>query len=227
MFKSIKMKHIYRIIIMVIIGMFCFSQMSFAQDKALSKALDKEYKQKLRQYKKEGWAIDGDRSVQVTLLKHFAKLEANPELRVIEGTASNCKSTNICKQVALNNAQNEYARQISAKIEGAFASITKHNSIRPQEDMDKMTGGLINEVCADLSGLLVPSYSIYREKRGVKEYKTYFFVNVEQVVENVEKVLEKSIKETKLTIEEAKAISKFVGDELKNESGVDTDSDSE
>ena len=82
-----------------------------------------------------------------------------------------------------------------------------------------MVGGLVNEVKADLSGVLQPSYSVYREKNGMKEYRTIFFVNEKELVGNMEKVLEQSIKETKLTIEEARSISKFVGDELKKESG--------
>ena len=75
---------------------------------------------------------------------------------------------NVCKQVALNNAQNEYARLVSGKIEGAFASVIKANADRPQEEIDKMTGGLVNEVKADLSGILEPSYSIYKEKYRMK-----------------------------------------------------------
>ena len=215
------MKKLFKILIFVLIGVnicACATQASLA----LSKALDKEYKQKLKEYKKGGWKVDSDRSTEVVILKHLNKLEAYPDLKVITGTSTNCKSTNVCKQVALNNAQNEYARLVSGKIEGAFATIIKANANRPQEEIDKMTGGLINEVKADLSKVLEPSYSIYREKGGLKEYKTFFFVNEAALIGNLEIILEKSIKETKLTIEEARAISKFVGDELRKESSIET-----
>ena len=195
----------------------CAPRVSYAQN--LNKVLEKEYKKKLKEYKKEGWKVESDRSAEVVLMKHFGKLNANEDLKTIIGTSTNCKSTNVCRQAALNNAQNEYARLVSGKIEGAFASIVKSDANRPQDEIDKMVGGLVNEVKADLSGVLQPSYSVYREKDGLKEYRTIFFVNEKELVGNMEKVLEQSIKETKLTIEEARSISKFVGDELKKESG--------
>jgi cobyric acid synthase len=191
---------------------------SFAQD--MNRALEKEYKDKLKEYKKEGWIIDSDRSAEVVLMKHYSKLNANEDLITIKGTATNCRSTNVCKQVALNNAQNEYARLVSGKIEGAFASIIRTNSSCSPEEIDKMYGILINEVKADVSGVLQPSYSIYREKKGVKEYQTIFIVNNNDLIDNMEKALEQSIKETKITIEEVRSISKFVGEELKKELGV-------
>lgn len=193
-------------------------QVTYSQN--LNKVLEKEYKKKLKEYKKDGWKIESDRSAEVVLMKHFNKLNENEDLKTIIGTSTNCKSTNVCRQTALNNAQNEYARLVSGKIEGAFASIVKADANRPQEEIDKMVGGLVNEVKADLSGVLQPSYSVYREKNGLKEYRTVFFVNEKELVGNMEKVLEQSIKETKLTIEEARSISKFVGEELKNESGI-------
>ncbi|MDL2262352.1 hypothetical protein LJC11_02490 [Bacteroidales bacterium OttesenSCG-928-I21] len=190
----------------------------FAQNKALSKALDKEYKQTLKQYKKDGWKIDANgRSMEVTLLKHYEKLNTN-DLVVITGTSSRCNATNICKQVALNNAQNEYARLVSGKIQGAFASIIKANANRPQEEVDKISGGLLNEIEANVAGVLTPSYSIYKANSdGTKEYKTFYFVDEQKANEMLENTFERSIKETKLTIEEAKSIQKFVKDELKNE----------
>lgn len=213
------MKPCFRIALLA--SLICFIIVptdSFSQN--LNRALEREYKQKLKEYKKDGWIIDSDRSAEVVLMKHYAKLNVNEDLKTIVGTSSNCRSTNVCKQAALNNAQNEYARLVSGKIEGAFASIIRTDASHPQAEIDKMVGGLINEVKADLSGVLQPSYSVYREKKGVKEYKTVFFVNEKVLIDNIEKALEKSIKETKITIEEVRSISKFVGDELKKESGV-------
>ena len=203
---------------LVIFGILLWKpQVSVAQN--LNKLLEKEYKNKLKEFKKDGWKIDSDRSAEVILLKHFSKLNDNENLKVVTGVSSNCKSTNICKQAALNNAQNEYARLVSGKIKGAFGSIIKTNANRPQEEIDKMVGGLVNEVEANVSGVLQPSYSVYREnKNGTKEYKTFFFVNENKLLGNIENTLEQSIKETKLTIEEARSISKFVGEELKKES---------
>lgn len=194
-----------------------FLQTSYAQSKTMQRELKKEYKRVLKTFKKEGWKMDNNgRSAEVTLLKYFERLNEDPDLIPIEGTSSNCKSLNVCRQAALNNAQNEYTRLVSGKIVGAFGSIIRSNADRPQEEIDKMVGGLTNEVEADVAGVLEPQYSKYREKDGMKEYITYFFINSKKLEGAIQTSLERSIKETKLTIEEAKSISKFVNDELKS-----------
>ena len=194
-----------------------FMQTSYAQSKTMQRELNKEYKRVLKTFKKEGWKMDNNgRSAEVTLLKYFERLNEDPDLIPIEGTSSNCKSLNVCRQAALNNAQNEYTRLVSGKIVGAFGSIIRSNADRPQEEIDKMVGGLTNEVEADVAGVLEPQYSKYREKDGVKEYITYFFINSKKLEGAIQTSLERSIKETKLTIEEARSISKFVNEELKS-----------
>lgn len=201
------------------ISMGLFLQTSCVQSKTttMQRELDKEYKRVLKTFKKEGWKMDNNgRSAEVTLLKYFERLNEDPDLIPIEGTSTNCKSLNVCRQAALNNAQNEYTRLVSGKIVGAFGSIIRSNADRPQEEIDKMIGGLTNEVEADVAGVLEPQYSKYREKDGTKEYITYFFINSKKLEGAIQTSLERSIKETKLTIEEAKSISKFVNDELKN-----------
>ena len=209
------MKKTLTFVLTIVLGLFL--QTSYAQSKTMQKELNKEYKRVLKAFKKEGWKMDNNgRSAEVTLLKYFERLNEDPDLIPIEGTSSNCKSLNVCRQAALNNAQNEYTRLVSGKIVGAFGSIIRSNADRPQEEIDKMVGGLTNEVEADVAGVLEPQYSKYREKDGMKEYITYFFINSKKLEGAIQTSLERSIKETKLTIEEAKSISKFVNDELKS-----------
>lgn len=213
------MKKVFFIGSIIFLGLLiCAPQTISAQNRRTQKALDNEYKKVLKTMKKNKWKVDSDRSDEVVLMKHFDRLKSNPELLVVEGAVSNCKSSNICKQVALNNAQNYYAKLLSGKIEGAFANVVKHNANRSQEEIDKTVGGLVNDIKADISGALSPSYAKYKENGdGSKEYVRYFFADPNKVVESMEKILEQSIKETKLTIEEARSISKFVNDELRKE----------
>lgn len=194
----------------------CIGMQIPAFSQTLSKALDKEYKSKLKEYKKNGWKVDSDRSVEVVLMKYFSKLDAEG-LKTIPGTASKCKSTNVCRQVALQNAQTEYARLISSKVKGAFGSVIRADANHPQEEIDKTIGGVTTDLEADVSGALEPAYSIYKENGdGTKEYKTYYYRHDEKILNGLQGVLEQSMKETKLTIEEARSISKFVNDELNN-----------
>ena len=200
----------------ILIMAFCLGMQIPAFSQSLSKALDKEYKNKLKEYKKDGWKVDSDRSAEVVLLKHFSKLD-NEGLKTIPGVVRRCKSTNVCRQVALQNAQTEYAKLISSKIKGAFGTVIRADANRPQEEIDKTVGGVTNDLEADVSGALEPAYSIYRDAGDVTlEYKTYFYRHDEKILNGLQGVLEQSMKETKLTIEEARSISKFVNDELNN-----------
>ena len=72
-----------------------------AQNKALEKALKKEFKAKKKEFKKGGWTIYGtSRSADVILLKHFDKLSTLGDDAVeIVGVASKFKSKNVGVQM--------------------------------------------------------------------------------------------------------------------------------
>lgn len=65
-----------------------------AQNKALEKELKKEYKDRKKELKKGGWEIFGtSRSADVTLLKHFDKLNTlGDDAKEVVGIASRFKS---------------------------------------------------------------------------------------------------------------------------------------
>ena len=199
-----------RIAILLIASIFfSFTQVSFGQSHS------KEIKKTLKEFKKTGFVVyAGSRSSEVILQKNYEKLDATDGAEIV-GVASNCKSTNICKQAALNSAQNQLARHLSSKIQGQIGSVMNQNGNRPDEEIDKMVGALTNSVTADISGCLEYSFSTYKEdNNGNKEYKSYFIVNKSKLRQN----LERSLQETQMTIDELKTISDFVNaslDELK------------
>ena len=82
-----------------------------AQNSILEKQLKKEYKVKMKQFKKEKWQIyASSRSLEVALLSHYDKLaKGGDNAFEIVGIASKFKSKNIGHQTAINNACNTYA----------------------------------------------------------------------------------------------------------------------
>jgi len=192
-------------------------QTSYAQSSKMlkqeQKETEKNYKKVLTRLKKEGWQSASSSTIlELSLLKHMNKKAENPTLIEITGETS-CKSINVCKQVAVNNAQNEYLQLVSGKIKGAFGSVLRSNPNITSEEIDKNVGQLTKQCEADLSNLLTPSYSIVKGDGAVKQYRTVFLADPTKIITNIER----SLKETKLTIEEVKSITKFVDDELKKE----------
>ena len=92
--------------------------------KALSKALKKEYKIKMKEFKKGGWKLYGStRSLDVALLTHYEKLAKDgDETYEIMGNCSQFKSKNVGHQTCVNNAANLYAQQAGRQVKGGIVS---------------------------------------------------------------------------------------------------------
>jgi hypothetical protein len=180
-------------------------------DKQLEKQLDKMYKEKIKEYNREGWKLaGGSRTLEVALLEHYQKTADNKNKELV-GDVSKCKSINICRQSALNNAQNNYASRASANIKGRIASLLRANAEIPQEEIDKMMGAFEKSIQADVSGVMTESYSIVKDNGdGTKSFQTIFIVNEEEAAATRMRAMQRSLKETKVTIDEAEEISKFV-----------------
>jgi hypothetical protein len=192
-------------------------QNTFAQSKKLEKKLQKEtdqqYKNKIKEYEKDGYKlVGGSRTLEVALLEHYKKI-ADTKNKEFIGEVSQCKSMNVCRQTALNNAQNRYASLASGNIKGRIESLLRSDANLPETEIDKMIGAYEKSVQADISGALVESYSIVKENsNGTKTFQTVFIINEEEAASARVRAMEKSLRETKISIKEAEEISKFVNE---------------
>ena len=204
--------------LIVTLGLISFPQTILAQtskkmEKTLNKQRDKEYKIKIKEYKKEGWKLSGSsRTLEVALLEHYIKLAENKQNREISGEVSQCQSINICKNFALINAQNRYAALASGNIKGRTEALLRADANMPEVEMDKFISAYENLVKAEVSGVLTESYSIVKDNGKTKEYKTFFILNEEKASIARKRALERSLLETKITIIEAEEISRFVNE---------------
>ena len=204
--------------LIVTLGLISFPQTILAQtskkmEKTLNKQRDKEYKTKIKEYKKEGWKLSGSsRTLEVALLEHYIKLAENKQNKEISGEVSQCQSINICKNFALINAQNRYAALASGNIKGRTEALLRADANMPEVEMDKFISAYENLVKAEVSGVLTESYSIVKDNGKTKEYKTFFILNEEKASIARKRALERSLLETKITIIEAEEISRFVNE---------------
>ncbi|MDR2126907.1 MAG: hypothetical protein LBP63_08770 [Prevotellaceae bacterium] len=214
-------KEIFKIAIMSLVAALMFiatpetasAQVSKKLEKKLQKEKDKEYKKKIKEYQKEGWKLTGSsRTLEVALLEHYYKLAESAQNKEMAGEVSQCKSINVCKQFALNNAQNNYAAKASGNIKGRTESLLRADANMPETEIDKFMSAYENIIKQEVGGVLTESYSIIKDNGSTKEYKTIFILNEEKAVQARAKALEKSLLETKITIKEAEEISKFVNE---------------
>lgn len=190
-----------------------------AQNKTLEKALKKEYKSKMKEYKKEGWKIFGtSRSLDVALLKHYEKLDAmGDDGMEIVGTAK-FKSKNVGNQMALNNAYNEYARMAGSHVKGRIVGDMASDGVDPEAEFDKFYAAYEAQVEKEIKGEMTKSYSVIRELgNGTFEMKTFFIVDESAASKARIRAYENAAKESAAAQKYASKVSEFIKEGFKAE----------
>ncbi|WP_294498886.1 hypothetical protein [uncultured Bacteroides sp.] len=195
-------------------------QLMKAQNKQLDKALKKEYKTKMKEYKKEGWKIFGtSRSLDVSLLLHYQKLnEGGDDVKEVVGVASQFKLKNVGVQSATNNACNKYARQAGSHVKGRIVSDLGLNAEDINSEFDHFYAAYESSVEKEIKGELKESYSIIREiNKGVFEMQTYFLVNESAATQARIRAFENATKESEAAQKYAQKVSEFIKEGVSTE----------
>lgn len=191
-----------------------------AQNKALSKALEKEYKQKMKEYKKENWKLFGSsRSLDVALLLHYEKLNSlGDEVTEEVGIASKFKSKNVGHQMAVNNACITYAQRAGSHVKGRIVSDMQGDGVDADMEFDKFYAAYERLVEKEIKGEMKESYSIIRELGGgTYEMQTYFIVDEGAASKARIRAMETAARETELAQKYAQKVSDFVREGFKEE----------
>ena len=189
---------------------------AFAQNsKAMQKALQKEYKTKMKEFKKEGWKLFGSsRSLDVALLSHYEKLGREGEENYeIVGTSSQFKSKNVGHQRALNNAAKIYAQQAGRKVKGRIVSDLAGNDDDAKAEFDNFYAAYESLVEKEINGELQESFSIIRENgNGTYEMQTFFIISESAATRARIRAYENAAKESAAAQKYAKQVSDFVNE---------------
>lgn len=181
--------------------------------KALNKALKKEYKSKMKEFKKEGWKLYGStRSLDVALLVHYEKLiKDGEEAYEIMGSCSQFKSKNVGHQTCVNNAANLYAQQASRQIKGRIVSDIAGNADDVASEFDHFYAAYESLVQKEINGELQESFSIIKEnKNGTFEMQTFFIVSESAATRARIRAYENALKESEAAQKYAQKVSDFV-----------------
>jgi len=217
-------KSFFKMSIMTLLAVFALTaipQDSYAQQltKKQEKSLTKKAKTQAKKLTKDGWDVSGSsKMLEEALFEHYSKQAKNNSDELV-GEVSQCRSINVCRKNALFNAQTDYVQQISAEIKGIADQVVNNNASLNLES-DQFSGAFVGKFKADVSGILDESFSLVREKNGVKVFRTYFIINKLKEGAARTSALEMSLKETKLTVEQINTVSKFIEDKFKEEDDV-------
>ena len=181
--------------------------------KELEKQRKKQYKTKIKEYKKEGWKIFGStNSVDVALLEHYSELfEKGDKVYELVGIAAKFKSNAVGKQMALNSACNTYAQSAKSYVQGRVTTEMGGDGVNAQQEFDNFYAAYERLVSSEIKGELKESYAIIRDlKDGTFEMQVYYIVDQDRAAKLRENAMEQALKESQMAQKHAEEISNFI-----------------
>ena len=203
------MKKIITILLMLAMVM----PMAVAQNKLLEKAQKKEYKAKIKEFKKEGWKLYGSsRTIEVALLTHYDKLRQLGENGYeVMGEASSFKSKNVGKQMSINNACNIYSRNAGSHVKGRVVSDLAGDANNTDVEFEHFYAAYETLVEKEIKGEMQESFSVIKDnKDGTYSMQTFFIINEDAAVKARIRAMENAMKESEAAQKYAKKVSDFV-----------------
>jgi hypothetical protein len=188
-------------------------------DKAYNKTMEKVYKQKSKELKKGKWAVTGTSlTLDAALMKHLRAVNGDDKNHEIVTEVSMCKSANVCKANALNNAIVEYAQNAGSYVRGRVTSDMFNNaSAEVPEEFDKMYAAFDRLVQAEIKGELQFSFAVEKSNGDGKSYRAYYLVNEERASKARLRALQRAFEETKFAQQYAEQVSNFVQEGFEKE----------
>lgn len=209
------MKRYFLILVSVISMMIIMPVGLNAQNKALSKALKKEFKAKVKEYNKEGWKLFGSsRSLEVALLSHYEKLNNLGENAYeIFGTAAitDSKHKNMLHQNAELNAYAKYVGQRREIVGRAISDIGLADE--EKAEFEHFYAAYESKFQGEVKGELRESYALIREvSKDHVELQVFYIVDLDAST----KAFEKAMTESEAAQKYAQKVSEFIKESLKS-----------
>lgn len=194
----------------------CFLTPVYAQNysKMEEKAQKKELKEKMKEYKKKGFEIMGSRTMEVALVKHYAKLnEYGDNATVFDGISTRTKSKNLGEQMALNNATIKYAQKAGSTVKGRVVSDEFGDGSSAEDEFEKFYAAYERLIEQKVKNALEPSYSIIKDNGdGTYEIQSFFIVNESKARIAREQAAEAALKETDMATKYGDKIRSYIND---------------
>ncbi len=181
--------------------------------KDLRKAREREKKEKIKEYKKEGWKLFGSsRSMDVALLSHYDKLNTlGDNAKVVTGFASNFKSKNVGKQMAINSACTQYAQSAGSTLKGRVVSDTSANGVLSDTESEAFYAAYERLVEHEIKNVMDESYAVIHENGdGTYELQVFYIVNEDAASKARIRALEQAMAESEVARQHAEQIAGFV-----------------
>ncbi|MDR1556105.1 MAG: hypothetical protein LBS88_03610 [Tannerellaceae bacterium] len=198
---------------MMMLSLFCINLSVQAQsDRKYRKTMEKEYKAKVKELKKQKWQISGSSlTLNAAIMKHQRTLDANENSKELIATVSMCQSLNVCRSNALNNALIEYAQGAGSYVRGRIASdMFNNSSAEAPQELDNFYAAYERLVSAEVKGELEFSLALEKKNGAGKSYQAWYIINEDKASKARMRAMRRAAEESRLAQEYAHQISQFV-----------------
>lgn len=190
-----------------------------AQSRSLQKTLKKEFKARKKELKADGWAVYGsDRSIDVTLLEYYDKLNAKgDDVQRVMGTAKSANKR-VLRNEALADACERYSVTAGASVEGKIADDMANLDDEAKTAFTHFYAAYLINVKKEIKGEMQEGYSITRSKKGVVngnqsdvyEIQSYFIIDKDAASRARIRACQNALAETEMAQKYAEKIAEFV-----------------
>ncbi len=220
-FKYIYMKKNLKQTILTLLSIVFLTNVIVAQNKALQKAQEKQFKTKMKEFKAEGYKIGSSvNSLDVALLEFYEKLKDNKNQQWVVVT-ENCPTENLCNIKAQNDAYAQYATQASANVKGRIDQEFKADASPNAVDktaIDKFYAGYEILVSKNIAGAVKKQFAVYKQTANGYKYQTFFLINVEAAENARLDAAKRALEETKVNQEWGNKIQNFIKEGFEQQS---------
>ncbi len=164
--------------------------------KTLKKELEKEYKKKLKSYRKEKWNVVGSRTMEVALLKHYEKLnDAAEDAQEIVGMSIS------------------YASQAGSALKGRAMTDIFADGANTEAEFDHFFSAYERLVEKEIRGEMQESFALMRTlPDGTYEFEVFYVVSESKAAKARQRALENAMKDSEVAQKYAKELSGYVNE---------------
>lgn len=200
-------------LLFILTAMILMATTSLEAKTQSEKAQEKEFKTKLKEFKKAGYSAFGtSRTLEVLLSKHYEKLNSMGDDGVeISGIAAEVKSKNVGQQMAINNACLNYARMAGSTVRGRVAVDIAGNGSDALAEFDNFFAAYESSIEKEIRGEMQHSFSIIKDNgNSTFEIQSFFIVNENSAQRARERAFEEAQAQSDAARKHAEKISDFV-----------------
>jgi hypothetical protein len=191
---------------------FCVVSTNAQSDRKYNKEMEKVYKKKTKEMKKEGWKVTGSSlTLEAAIMKHLRTINSDDKNKELFADVSMCKSLNVCSAQALNNALIRYAENAGSYVRGRVVSDLFNNASGDvPEEFDKFYAAYERLVSAEIKGEVQFSVAFEKPNGSGRAYQAWFIVNEDKAAQARARAMQKAFEETKLAQQYANQVADFV-----------------